>query len=297
MQQSPSSLLALITICVIAVNGCKQQTAEQQATNSSDLAAETSSPVSGKSAAVVNGQTITDKQLDTFIARRQMAQPNLKQNRNIALTEMINRELIKQAATEKGITKRDEFIDELEYQKTDLLVNLFLRDHLENLSFSDEDLKKEYDEQVANHKNKEYKARHILSEKQEEATEIIKLLDAGGDFAGLAKEKSTGPSGPQGGDLGWFNAGAMVPEFSQAVQKMEKGNYSKEPVKTDFGWHVILLEDIKDIQPPAFEDTKETLETILRNKNLQQLIANMRMQAQIQLGENSEELTTPSADK
>jgi len=107
------------------------------------------------------------------------------------------------------------------------------------------DLKAEYDTQIGHKAGgvTEYKARHILVKEETEAVAIIAELDKGGDFAELAKTKSTGPSGIQGGDLGWFSSDQMVPPFSEAVDKLEKGSYTKTPVQTQFGWHVIILED------------------------------------------------------
>ena len=116
-----------------------------------------------------------------------------------------------------------------------------------------------------------------------ERAEIIKMLDEGGDFVELAKEKSTGPSGPQGGELGWFNVGQMVKPFSDATAKLEKGNYTRTPVKTQFGWHVIRLEDTREGTPPPFEDVKDRLRIMLANQKLQQHVEQVRSAAQIDI--------------
>ncbi|MGD2112724.1 MAG: peptidylprolyl isomerase, partial [Gammaproteobacteria bacterium] len=144
------------------------------------------------------------------------------------------------------------------------------------------DAKQFYDTQVGV-PGKEYKARHILVETEDEAKDIITRLDDGVDFSELAKEKSTGPSGPSGGELGWFGAGQMVKPFADAAAAMEKGTYSKTPVQTEFGWHVIMLDDMRDSTPPPFDDVKERLKVLLTNQNLQQHISELRESASIDL--------------
>ena len=131
---------------------------------------------------------------------------------------------------------------------------------------------------------KEYKARHILSKTEEEATANIQALKKGADFAKLAKEKSIEPgASARGGDLGWANPDSFVPEFSKAMQELEPGKYSQEPVQTQFGWHVILLEDVRDAQRPDIESVKPQLRRMMANQRLMDLVTNMRENAQIEI--------------
>lgn len=131
---------------------------------------------------------------------------------------------------------------------------------------SDADLKAAYDSAYGEgYEAREFNAAHILLETEEEAKAIKAELDGGADFAALAKEKSTGPSGPNGGDLGWFEKGMMVPAFEEAVLALEPGQVS-DPVQTQFGWHVIVLNDSRVKAPPAFEDVREELAGELRQK-------------------------------
>jgi peptidyl-prolyl cis-trans isomerase C len=112
-------------------------------------------------------------------------------------------------------------------------------------------------------------------------------LKDGGDFAALAKEKSTGPSGPNGGDLGWFQAASMVPEFAAALKGMKKGESSQSPVKTQFGWHVIKLEDSRKKEAPTFEASKDRLKTIVANKAVQDYLKSLRESAKIDIKEGA----------
>ena len=125
------------------------------------------------------------------------------------------------------------------------------------------------------------KARHILLNSEEKAMEIIKKLQAGGEFAKLASEYSTGPSAASGGDLGWFGEGQMVPEFSKAAFALNPGDIVTKPVKTQFGWHIILVEDRKVSAPPSFDEAKEQLASTMSQKLLKELIETLRTKAKI----------------
>lgn len=130
---------------------------------------------------------------------------------------------------------------------------------------TEEQVQAAYDEQYATTEGTEYKARHILVETEDEARALIGELDGGADFSALAKEKSTGPSGPSGGDLGWFGPGMMVPPFEEATVALEPGSYTKDPVQTQFGWHVILLEETRAKAAPPLEEVRQEIEGELQN--------------------------------
>ena len=127
------------------------------------------------------------------------------------------------------------------------------------------------------------RARHILVKTEPEAKEIIAELDKGADFATLAKDQSTGPSAAQGGDLGWFSANQMVAPFSEAVIALENGKYTSEPVKTQFGWHVIIREDSRDQTPPSFESVKEQMRPAVQREKIQQYIDGLRKTAKVEV--------------
>ena len=141
----------------------------------------------------------------------------------------------------------------------------------------------------------EFHARHILVETEEAAREVIGLLDGGADFAELAKERSTGPSGPKGGDLGYFTANQMVPEFSQAAAALEPGSYTKEPIKTQFGWHVIKLEDRRTAAPPPLEEIEQQLREQVAREILETVLNGLRDGAEIEIVFQSSEQTGEAA--
>ena len=147
---------------------------------------------------------------------------------------------------------------------------------------SDDEVKAAYDTEVAN-MPKEYNARHILVEKKETADAIIKELQAGGDFAKIAKAQSKDPgSAAKGGDLGWFSAQTMVKPFADALAKLEKGATTTEPVQTEYGFHVIRLEDVRAPSAPGFEDVKEQVKMFAQRKKLQAYLDDLRKTAKIQ---------------
>ena len=165
---------------------------------------------------------------------------------------------------------------QMELQSRAMMAQAVATDFLENNPASDEEMQALYDEQAELSPAKEFKARHILVETQGEATALIVELDGGADFAELAKENSTGPSGPSGGDLGWFAPDRMVPEFSQAVMILGDGDYTKTPVQTQFGWHVILREESRDSAPPPYDSVRDALKQQVESQKLQAYIQSLR---------------------
>lgn len=148
---------------------------------------------------------------------------------------------------------------QLELQRRAILFNAFAVDFLAKNPATDQEIFNFYQEKVALSPPPEFKARHILVESQSKALSLVTELDGGADFATLAQEHSTGPSAPGGGDLGWFEARQMVPEFSAALVSLEDGAYSKSPVQTQFGWHIILREESRDGTPPPLESVRDAI--------------------------------------
>ncbi|WP_417687857.1 peptidylprolyl isomerase [Roseibium sp.] len=179
--------------------------------------------------------------------------------RAILLDVLVDMELLGQAARAEGIDKDADFQKQMEFITLRALRNAYLAQKIDGV-ISDEDVQSAYDKQYAEYVGpEEMKARHILVKEKAEAEAIIAELEGGADFVELAKTKSTGPSGPNGGDLGYFTKGQMVPPFEEATLKLEKGAFTKEPVETQFGWHVILLEDKRQQEKPAFEAVSANL--------------------------------------
>ena len=166
---------------------------------------------------------------------------------------------------------------QIELQRRGLLAQITATDFLSRNRATEEEIQAEYAEQLELAPDtQQIKARHILVETQAAAVDLIAELDDGADFAQLAISNSTGPSGPSGGDLGWFSPNSMVPEFRDAVSAMENGTYSSEPVQTQFGWHVILREDSRAEDPPPLEGVRDMISQRIEQRKLQEYLQQLR---------------------
>jgi peptidyl-prolyl cis-trans isomerase C len=270
----------LLAASLLLVTGCDQmQTALHPAQETSDS---TTPALTGKVVATVNGSAITEDVYEVYTGQRAAKAHNSDADRETIMNELVALELMRQEAVAKGLATQPVVVATINQLDRSTLAGAAIKSFMDSNEVTDEEAKKFYDEQIGV-PGKEYKARHILVETEDEANNIIALLDAGQDFSELAKEKSTGPSGPSGGELGWFGAGQMVKPFADAAATMEKGSYSKTPVKTEFGWHVIMLEDVRDSTPPPFEDVKDRLKMMIINQGLQQHINQLRESADIDI--------------
>ena len=191
-------------------------------------------------------------------------------------TEVADLFLLAEEAEAAGLDEDPEVAAQIKLQRMSTLASALAGNYLEENPPTDAELRAEYSAQVAGYQPQQYKARHILLETEDEAQAVIAQLDEGADFAELAQEKSTGPSGPNGGDLGWFPPDSMVEPFSDAVVALENGNYTSEPVQTQFGWHVILREDSRETEAPSFEEVKERLKPVVEQKKLQSYLDGLR---------------------
>lgn len=235
--------------------------------------------------ATVNGAAITERALDLYQQQRHSRRPNdtTGQDRDAVLNELINLELARQAGVQQGLDQQTDIQLQIEQQRRAVIAAATIQHQLQTSPASEADLKKLYDDNVGD--GKEYKARHILVEEQQQARDLIGELDGGADFSELAKQHSTGPSGKTGGELGWFSASQMVEPFSDALAGMEKGSYSKEPVQTQFGWHIINLQETRTAEPPKLEDVKPQLTAMVQRQKLGERLAEMRDKAMVELNE------------
>jgi peptidyl-prolyl cis-trans isomerase C len=265
-----------------AATGC-DQTQSSNSTDTGSAAATAAPALEGVVVATVNNSPITQDVLDVYATQRK-AQPGNEQSntKEAILNELIALELMRQDSIKKGLDSQPVVIASLNQTTRTTLAGAAIKDFMANNPVTDETAKAFYDEQMGK-VGKEYNARHILVADEESATEVIKLLDSGSDFSELAKEKSTGPSGASGGKLGWFGAGQMVKPFSDAAAELDKGSYTKAPVQTQFGWHVIILDDVRDSTPPPFDDVKDRIKMLLANQKLQTYIESIKSSATIDI--------------
>ena len=235
-------------------------------------------PAAASPVVTVNGVAITDAEVKHFMSKLQKQVPAER-----ALQEIINVELLAQAAKAEGMLKDEDLMLEIKRSNTGLIASHFLQQQLLKMDISLDTLKARYKkEYVDGDQEKEYNANHILVKTEAEAIDIIKQLDDGAIFTELAKTLSTGPSGKNGGALGWFNSTDMVAPFAQATMALEPGTYTKQPVKTQFGWHIIALNDIRDIEPPSFESVSKQLSTAMAGEEIQRIMKELHDSATIE---------------
>lgn len=247
--------------------------------------------------ATINGQTVPLDLFRLFFAERvrQLNAPNSPELQNQVFNEFVNTLVTAQDAERQGLDKEPGVQYALDLQRIQLMSRLALQAAAEGAQPSDEALGKAYEERFGGAKRTEYKARHILVATEEDARALIKEIDGGADFAELAKTKSLGPTGKTGGDLGWFDATQMVPPFTAAVANLKPGEHSKEPVQTQFGWHVILLEETREAPPPALDDVRDELALDLQRQALSGYVADLRDKAKLDLNEDLIKTNEPAA--
>lgn len=198
------------------------------------------------------------------------------EEREALLDELTDIYLLSQQPRTKELAADAEVQAQLELQKRALLAQLAANDFLERNGATEEEILAEYNQQTQSAPPQQYKARHILVETQSAAQDLIAELDGGADFAELARSNSTGPSGPSGGDLGWFSPNQMVAPFSAAVEALGDGEYTKDPVQTQFGWHVILREESRDQEPPPLDGVRDVIEQRIKQRKLQEYLDQLR---------------------
>lgn len=233
--------------------------------------------------ATVNGTKLSS---DLFNAFTQAVtggaqEPPTDEQRDQMLDQLINMTLAAQSAEKEGLAKDPAVQARIELLRTQILAEAASEQYIKANPASEEEVRAEYDAQVAA-MPKEYKARHILVDSKESADAIIGKLQAGGDFAKLAAAESKDSSASNGGDLGWFSPQTMVKPFADAVTTLEKGKFTQEPVQSEFGWHVILLEDVRSPEVPEFEQVKPQVEMFTQRKKLQAHLEELRKAATIQ---------------
>ncbi|MDA0339166.1 MAG: peptidylprolyl isomerase [Proteobacteria bacterium] len=269
----------LAGICgLILLAACNQN----EGASSSDASAD---PASASTVvAVVNGRNLTQADVQAYYEGLppEYQQMPLTFVQEQLVERLIDRALIVDASRKAGLETDERHLRQLATTRDELLNDLWLYDQME-AALTDERLKAAYDEVVAGFTSApEVQARHILFETEEEAVAVIKELNEGGIFNDIAREKSIGPSAPSGGDLGYFSEDQMVKPFSDAAFSLEVGTYTKEAVKSQFGWHVILVEDSRESSPPSYDDMLQKIRQAEAGKVFRKLLDDLRASATIE---------------
>jgi peptidyl-prolyl cis-trans isomerase C len=248
----------------------------------------------------INGEAVTRTMYGIYYQDRMRGVPESQSTPEMqmsVLNELSNVIIESQDPLKQGIQNRPEVAASIELLKAKLLTQIAIQDFASNYQSSEEDIQKAYQEEYAGQSGTEYKARHILLKEEKEAAAMVEKLDGGADFAELAKEHSTGPTGKDGGDLGWFDAAQMVKPFGDALKSMEKGKYSAAPVQTQFGWHVILLEDIRQTEAPSLDSVKDKIVNKLKQASLSEYMQGLRDSSKLIFNEKNAKPAPAAADQ
>jgi peptidyl-prolyl cis-trans isomerase C len=234
--------------------------------------------------ATVNGVAIPKAYVDAVVnAQAQQGTPDSEDLRASITDRLVDMEVLAQAASKKGLGKSPEVKAQLEVQRLQVLANAYVQDYAKNHPVSDEAAKAEYDRLRAKSGDKDYKARHILVDTEEEAKGIIARLKLGEKFEDLAKASKDTGTKDKGGELDWNTADSFVKPFSDAMVKLDKGQYTDTPVQTQFGWHVIRLDDTRPAHYPEFDEVKEQLKQSMQQPELQKAVKALRDKAKIEM--------------
>jgi len=247
------------------------------------LALASAGPAMAQNVATVNGVAIPKARVDAIVkAQAAQGQPDSEQLRTAVRERLIELEVLAQEANKKGLAKNPDFQQQIELQRQQALANALVQDYIKANPVDDAAAKVEYDKIRTQAGDKEYKARHILVDKEDEAKDIVAKLKGGQKFEELAKVSKDPGSKDRGGDLDWNSPAAYVKPFSDALVKLQKGQYTIVPVQTQFGWHVILLEDVRPTKFPPFDDVKNELKQRIQQQNVAKYVGDLRSKAKVQ---------------
>ena len=269
--------LSFIAAAVLTA-GAFAQTAEPAAAPTKPAAAPAAAAPSGN-VAVVNGHAIKSAEMELVI--RQINQKDTPELRAALRDKLVEFGVPVQEAKKRKITDREDVKFQADNAARNVVIGALLREELEKHKLTDEQVKAEYDRQKSLAGEKEYKAHHILVDSEDQAKAIIAKLDKGEKFEDLAKGTKDTGSAANGGELDWAPPGAYVKEFSEAMVKLDKGKYTAAPVKSQFGYHVIRLDDVRPMQPPPFEQVKARIADSLQQQQVKEFVDSLKKKATI----------------
>ncbi|MDT7515507.1 foldase protein PrsA [Rhodoferax mekongensis] len=234
--------------------------------------------------AIVNGKAVPKTRMDALAQQvARSGRPVTPEMQGQLREEVIAREIFVQEAQARGLDATEEYKNQVELTRQSILIRELFADYQKKNPVTDEESKAEYDKFASANAGKEYRARHILVEKEDQAKALIAQLKKGAKFEDLAKKNSKDPgSGANGGDLDWANASSYVKEFSDALTGLSKGKMTDAPVKTQFGYHIIRLEDVREAQLPKYEDVKPQIAQQLQQQKLAKFQEDLRAKAKVE---------------
>lgn len=235
-----------------------------------------------KKIAEINGQPIMASQFLTYVkVKSPQADLNNQTIRNQLMQAFVSRELIFQDAMKQKIDEQEMVQLAIENQRREVISQAYVAKLLLDNPITDAELRKYYDQQIGNFKETEYKLRHILVKTEADAKKIVSRLEKGEDFAKLAQSESTDTNAVQGGELGWIHPAKMPAGFGDSIKNIAVGKYTTTPVKTEFGWHVVKVDQSRPLQAPSFEQASGKLKSFMTEKRITDRISDLQKKAKI----------------
>ncbi len=247
-------------------------------------AAKSQPAAQGTTIAKVNGVAVPRARQDLLMQQQgARGMPDNEQTRTLVRDELINREVLYQEAQRTGVGKKPEVQAQVDMARQEVVVSAYVRDWVRTHPVTDADVQKEYERAKSQAGDKEYRARHILVETEEQAKSLIDELKKGGKFEDLATKNSKDPGSAQrGGDLDWNVPGTYDKQFADALVKLEKGKYSDAPVQTRFGYHIIMLEDVRPVKFPALNEVRQRISQQVTQTRIEELVKSLRAKAKVE---------------
>lgn len=278
MHMIKSRLVAASITSLFFLSACNAQEAGTAPSVAAPRAASAEKPV-----AVVNGKPISQSRVDVILKERTaQGQPDTPEAKAAIRDNLVATEILAQEAARSGIDRRPDVVTQMEMAKQTALIRAYLQDYVKTHPITDAELKTEFDKIKAQMGDKEYKTHHILVATEAEAKDIIAQLNKGVKFEKLAAKSMDPGSKSKGGSLDWITRGNVVKPFGDALAALEKGKITQTPVKSDFGWHVIKLEDTRPVPVPPFEQVKPNLTQRMQSQQVEKLVADLRAKAKIE---------------
>jgi peptidyl-prolyl cis-trans isomerase C len=281
MQRTLRNLAVALVAGTFALSAGAQDKAPKK---SESAAKKPSAPSASGAKVVVNGVTIPQSRIDAMNKElNAQGQADTAERQNAVKEELVNREVLAQAAIKRGLDKNADVAAQMEMARQAVLVRALFENEVKAHPITESDLQKQYEQFKSSMGTNEYKVRHILVDKEDDAKQIIADLNKGGDFAKIAKEKSKDPgSKDNGGDLDWGPSARYVKPFADAVTSQQKGKVSAAPVKTDFGYHVIIVDDVRPLKVPEYAEIKEQFRQRAQQQQIQKLVMDLRSKAKVE---------------
>ncbi len=266
----------ILTSALLSLHGCSSNSVKPQSMDTDSTMNKATGLI-----AKVNGEPITEAAIKNLEIETAMYNRRLQVPRDKLIEELVDRELLYQEAIAQGFDKKPAVADQIKVASRSIVSKSYMRTLVNKLNVTRAEVQAEYQRRIDSTNFTEFRISHILVDNEKEAQQIIKQLTQGEDFQELAKKRSKDVTSKVGGVLGWRGAKQMEPEMAIAVNQLKAGDFTKTPVKTRYGWHIVLVDEVRQLDPPSFDKQEHSLTSVLKRQKLKQYIENLKAKSDI----------------